>query len=649
MMKSTAEIQSILNTEPLKEAATLIQRLWRGNQARKEIALTLPHLLTLQTKLKLWGTSSLPLQEIESKLFAVHATDFFPMNGVIRVVDPKKRREHSSFRPTTHFALGELVRPQCDGKITREHKKFAILTPLKDLLPQLLNIQFYDTYILGDFKLTNDSIVLVPAKEARSFQETHPNLNIVGYQLSRWNYDSSIGLRQAVKNIIMKQGGYDINLSENDDKQGLCAHVTFQSKPDNLNTPGFFSPILRQDRNVAFGGHWSSLFGDAYLFGVVDIALTQLGISSDYFYGYTYNEDPAFAKLLIEYALEKIASNPMVSKDCSESDVLKLHIMRAREGLKKLADSRERKSFSGDYTKARMARLLTWSDLLLLIHTNKRLALHLYNKSAFLCLYAFYRTQIVGEQGATNEGLTTVFSHNIDLLTESMYRSVIGTILSIRSNMTEKTIFPGGVSHLHRLILRAGKIAGIVFNPSDDLEIMANKICKHPNQWLPTTIDLPDNAGNVPLIQAIIVRDEQKALGLLNAGANIINVYGRIGFWSITVIPLLTVALRYGMTNFAQALLKQPDFLAWDQLDDRQNTPLCDAIAMGFEDIAISLIEKGARVNRRPSYADLREKDLVSLADRLGLVRVATLLRNRGCTPTQAEIEPESRQGCLIM
>src|SRR5665213_3380367 len=117
-MKSTAQIQSTLS-EPLAKAATVIQRLWRGQQIRGEIALTVPHLLTLQTRLKLWSVPSLPLQEIESKLFAVHATDFFPMDGVIRVIDPKIRGGGSYFRPTTHFALGELVRPQVDGKLSR--------------------------------------------------------------------------------------------------------------------------------------------------------------------------------------------------------------------------------------------------------------------------------------------------------------------------------------------------------------------------------------------------------------------------------------------------------------------------------------------------------------------------------------------------
>src|SRR5262249_37800927 len=147
----------------------------------------------------------------------------FPTNGVIHVVDPAVRGAGSYFRPTTHFALGELIKPQCDGAISRENKKFAVITPLKDLVPQLLSLNVYDTYILGDLKLTKDSIVLVPKAETKQYQISHPNLNIV-------SYDSNRGaLRQTVKKLIKDRDGYTIESIENDNKIGPWAPAMFQA------------------------------------------------------------------------------------------------------------------------------------------------------------------------------------------------------------------------------------------------------------------------------------------------------------------------------------------------------------------------------------------------------------------------------------
>jgi hypothetical protein len=178
--------------------------------------------------------------------------NYFPINGVIRVVDPKIRGG-SYFRPSTHFALGELVRPQCEGKISRENKKFAIVTPLKNLIPQLLSLNVYDRYILGDFNLTNDSMVLVPVLEAVQFRSLYPNLNIV-------SYDPIKGLRQSIKDLIDECGGWHFISFENDEKLSPWAPAISSSFDcRNINTPEFFAPILREQKNVAFGAHCSSL------------------------------------------------------------------------------------------------------------------------------------------------------------------------------------------------------------------------------------------------------------------------------------------------------------------------------------------------------------------------------------------------------
>lgn len=611
-----------------KNAAIKIQKVWRAFRARNIIALTIPQVLTHARKLKLWSAKpKAARQEIEEKLFAVHATNYFPLNGVIRVVDPKVRGG-SHFRPTTHFALGELVQPHTDSKTTWDGKKYAVITPLKDLLPQLLNINCYDTYILGDFNLTKCSIVLVPEVEATQLQSTHQQLIIRRYNSSK------VKLRQAIKKLIREQDGYDVSLFENEEKLGPWASAVFAPpKSFNLNTPEFFAPILSQNPSISFGKHCYSMFGSAYLFGVVDNALTQLGFSRDY-YGHTYIEDPAFAKTLVTYALEKI-ENTLIDRNPNDSDILKLHIERAREGLQKLAVTSDSGGFAGDYRKALAARLMSWSDLHALIQKN---TLSIHNQSAFLCLYAFQRTYVIGERDAIREGVMSVFSHNLAKLSETMRTQVLGTILWVWTNK-DNHFWLGSVGFPYfqrRISCFVKRTTGIVANSEYALEAVADKACSIVRFWSPNQIDLPDAFGNPPLVQALIARDELKALELLHAGANVNNVWGRIKGWSITV-PLVTIALRYGMSAFSDALLTRSNFIEWDQSDGWQNTPLCDAIVMRQESIALYLINRGARVDRRPNYSDVLEQDLLSLANRMGLKKVSEELRAHGCTSQQRD------------
>src|SRR6185437_14634778 len=91
-------------------------------------------------------------------------------------------------------------------------------------------------------------------------------------------------------------------------------------------------------------------------------------------------------------------------------------------------------------------------------------------------------------------------------------------------------VFPGGQEYLMRHLTNLSRQLEIIVNPLDDLDVKINKVLKtlktQQLYWEPTKIDLPDKNGNVPLIQAIIDQNEKKALRLLNAGANTVNVHG---------------------------------------------------------------------------------------------------------------------------
>ena len=136
-------------------------------------------------------------QELEARLFAVHATSYFPKNGKISVVHPEARAEMSFFRPTTHFSLGDVVRK---NRWSWENKVYAVVTPLGDLLPQLVNIDAYDTFILGEFYLTQNSFIVYPMGMDHLLDRK---------ELQSFTYDSNTTtLRTAVRELIYNLGGH---------------------------------------------------------------------------------------------------------------------------------------------------------------------------------------------------------------------------------------------------------------------------------------------------------------------------------------------------------------------------------------------------------------------------------------------------------
>lgn len=99
------------------------------------------------------------LEELCEKLFAVHATNKLPAEGILYAGFGGARFTHEvgnhlypNVRWTVHFALGELVRPVGDDWMNWENSPYAVVTPLKSLMPQLININCYDTFVLGNFK-----------------------------------------------------------------------------------------------------------------------------------------------------------------------------------------------------------------------------------------------------------------------------------------------------------------------------------------------------------------------------------------------------------------------------------------------------------------------------------------------------------------
>lgn len=98
-------------------------------------------------------------ETIDSRLYAVHLTDFLPQSGILSANSAKSLK----FSPTLHFSLGAPVVSHSAGNW--ENKKYAILLPLKYIKSQMLNLFHQDTFIIGDLKLPEESVLLIPRDE----------------------------------------------------------------------------------------------------------------------------------------------------------------------------------------------------------------------------------------------------------------------------------------------------------------------------------------------------------------------------------------------------------------------------------------------------------------------------------------------------
>ncbi len=199
--------------------------------------------------------------DIKDELFAVHATNDLPDDGELRAGYGKNTEEKwQEIRTTVHFSLGELVRP-IGNWMSWEEKKYAIVAPLKTLLPQLININCYDSFILGDLTLTEEMFLVAPEGE-----------EIVG-PCRVWYYDRrSCSLRDAIDQLIASEGGFKISMSDQNIDEGYFPAYVNGS---DVNTYEFFSPLLAELPHLSLGVRWEPFHGEGWRFAPLEMALMR--------------------------------------------------------------------------------------------------------------------------------------------------------------------------------------------------------------------------------------------------------------------------------------------------------------------------------------------------------------------------------------
>jgi len=94
-----------------------------------------------------------------ARTLAVHLTDFLPENGILRT-NPGRGR----FGVTLHFSLGHAVFDHPFGNWSK--RRYGIVVPFLSLEKQAVNVFPEDTFVLGDLRIPQDSVIFVPEGEA---------------------------------------------------------------------------------------------------------------------------------------------------------------------------------------------------------------------------------------------------------------------------------------------------------------------------------------------------------------------------------------------------------------------------------------------------------------------------------------------------
>jgi hypothetical protein len=290
-------------------------------------------------------SASPSLSELREKLYAVHATDFLPLSGEMvagaKHVDPDKQdKEPPSFRPTIHFALGQMVAEH--GRHSWDSKKFGVLLPLKDLEPQLANVSPHDTFIVGNLKLPPGAVVFVP--EGTDTEGMPEHIQVQPYKGS---------LRKAIDERIQDSGGWSVKMDgvSNDDPAKVGDR--------DINSPEFFSELLKAKPGLSFGSHIGSEVGEAFRFGAIEQALVQFSRGFDPFGIALSNFDAKFYRAFIAHNAERLpqVTHPAAQRSLDEKKKnLESHLKVVDVDLKF-----RKKGFSlsrtSDQTRARAASL----------------------------------------------------------------------------------------------------------------------------------------------------------------------------------------------------------------------------------------------------------------------------------------------------
>lgn len=202
-------------------------------------------------------------EELEKNILAIHVSDYLWVDAIVR---PFLGTAFGCSTPgialTIHFSLGEMVRPH--SKVhTWEERKFALITPLREIINKMVGLSPYDSFIQGDWEITPATLVIVPQDTEVPELYRSKNIRVIKYD------PQTTSLRKFIKQQIFEQRGIRLKMVRNLTLSGAAAYL-YGDKLLDINRFSFFKSLFDTYPKLSYGSDTVSHNGrSGYLFGVI--------------------------------------------------------------------------------------------------------------------------------------------------------------------------------------------------------------------------------------------------------------------------------------------------------------------------------------------------------------------------------------------
>lgn len=321
--------------------------------------------------------------EILKHVVAVHATKRLPNDGVLKPLSniDDNVKKYFLIANNIHFSLGELARPIHTQ--SWEECPYAVITPLKTLMPKLLNLSAQDTFIHRELILTEESTLVVPEKT---------NLSSFTGKVTIVTYDPTLlSLRKAVDAVIKQNKRWALSMP--DHSYFLGSEALFNNK--NINTPDFFKELFkRHPGKFSFGDHCHSMIGDAYLLGWIR------------FLSYVLFASKNDAEKYVSFKILDFFYSKAKDKYFTEEEQ-KIIEDRINEKKKEILNRKDIYQPIWFYMSADLFHAMTWNELMIFQKENPDL-FSSYNKHEFEGSWAAARWLTLGYEAGLKEDLDSI-------------------------------------------------------------------------------------------------------------------------------------------------------------------------------------------------------------------------------------------------
>jgi|GEM_PF-4394872 len=173
----------------------------------------------------------------EENVLAVHLTNYFPQDGIVRASPENAGR----FGVSLHFALGQPVIDHRQGSWSK--RKYGVVLPLHAMRDQVLNLFPQDTFVLGDVKLPREAVIFIPATDKVP----------AGIPFKVIHYDAEVGLRNTISRYIRKSGTIPIYAANglSDSKVLLRG----RNMNDRVQSKSFFKELYEEKPYISTTTH----------------------------------------------------------------------------------------------------------------------------------------------------------------------------------------------------------------------------------------------------------------------------------------------------------------------------------------------------------------------------------------------------------